>query len=589
MLIMNEHTVPLSKFIDELWLTEPPVTVIATMQTYIYQLRKLLDIGGAVHAKGVALLTESAGYALKVPPENIDLFIFERCFKEGRISLAEGDYERAVRSLNSALSVWRSTALADIGKGPFLEAYSAQLEEARLQALELRIEADLHLGRHLDAIRELKSLIITHPMHEGFHTKLMLALHRSGRRHEALDTYNKLRKSMVDDLGLEPSLMVQRLQRAVLADDPSLIRQGADSPAAPSIVVPPAQLPPDTADFSGRASTLTNIELMLEKGGDNSPPSVVSLTGMAGVGKTALVVRLGHRLRRHYPDGQFFTRLTSSDGTPVDPRSVLEGFLRAIGFRPDQATATLEGRSELFRSWCAERRALIVLDDAASPEQVRPLLPAGAHCAVLMTSRSPLYGLDGARTVEIEPLSTNEAVELLARISGNQWTERERKAAHTIAKLSDHLPIAIRAVGSKLAMSSHLSVDKLVNRLADQRRRLAEFGSGDLDLRARLRRSYCKLDSTARRALSLMSGRQDTAFSVDDVAAMLGKDPMEADAILDQIFAERLLQPVGDQAVGEIQYWRPPDLVRIFVQELSDSGLPPVLHIPAIAQPAKVI
>ncbi|GIM92612.1 AfsR/SARP family transcriptional regulator [Paractinoplanes toevensis] len=521
LLALHDEVVPTSNLIDEIWQESPPTTVVSTIQTYVYQLRKMLMESSRGGSGGVILRTVGSGYQLKIGPEKLDVTVFDRLFDQGKQALRERRYESASNALTSALSLWRNQPLADVPKGPILQAYAAQLEEARLQALDMRIEADLRLGRELDVIRELKSLVITNPLHEGFHAKLMLALHRSGRRHEALNAYSQLRKTLVADLGVEPSGAVQRLHRAVLAADPALdpVRE---TTRAGGVLTSPAQLPADLDDFVGREDYLVDLEMAFNRETSSAGTRVVILSGMAGVGKTAVGIRLGHRLRRQFPDAQFFASLTAGGVQPVEAYAVLGEFLRALNFFADQVPPTLEGRSQLFRSWCADRKVLLVLDDATRAESVRHLLPGGSQCGVLVLSRSSLPQLSGARRFVLNPMSPDAGVSLLAKVAGISLRQREMPAARQIAELCDGLPIAIRAIGAKLATTPGLTVERELARLQIGERRLAELQSGDLDLQAGLERSYQQLSGGAQHVLGGITRTAPEWFTAGGVRELIG-------------------------------------------------------------------
>ncbi|MBB6174236.1 DNA-binding SARP family transcriptional activator/predicted ATPase [Nocardiopsis mwathae] len=576
LLISRGQTVPVEKFIEELWLDQPPATVSATMQTYIYQLRKILGAGGEAGKGYASLVTDSSGYALRTAPEDVDVHLFESRFTAGKLAFESAEYANAVESFEEAVAVWRSSALADVPRGPFLEAYAVRLEEARMQAIELRIEAYLRLGRHLDVLPELKALTLNHPLHEELHAKLMLALHRSGRRPEALDAYQHLRHGLADELGLDPSPSVQRLHRALLAGDPDLDHERAVDRIAVPAVNAPAQLPPDIAEFCGREDELAHLEQCCGRSGGDSTPRLVALSGMAGVGKTALALRLAHRLRRRYPDGQFFAcftagRIDSCDHS-VDPHEVIGSFLGGAGFTPDQIPGNLAGRSQLFRSWCADRRVLIVLDDVHSEEQVRPLLPGNPECAVIVSGRSPLYGLGGARLVEVEPMPPEDAVELMSIVAGSYWTAHERTTARRVAELCDHLPVAVRAIGSKLAVLPCLSLDGVVIRLADRRHRLNELRVGNTDLCHRLEWSYARLGTDARHTLHLLSRMVSVTFTAAEAAPVLGLPVVAAEAALTRLYDSRFLLASFDNTSGATRY-RLLDLVRLFALEHGEEEL----------------
>ncbi|MER7770494.1 BTAD domain-containing putative transcriptional regulator [Kitasatospora sp. NPDC096140] len=569
LLISRGRTVPISQFVEEIWLDRPPTAVSATMQTYIYQLRKLLGAEGETGA--ASLVTDSAGYALKGCAGDVDVHVFESFFEEGKAALKAGDHEQAIECFSRALAVWRSTAaLADVPKGACLEAFAVRLEEARMQAIELRIEACLRLGRELDVLPELRALAVNHPLHEGLHGQLMLALHRAGRRHEALEAYRALREELSRELGLEPCAALQRLHRSLLAGDLEPVRTAGGVVAAPSVV--PAQLPPEITEFCGRKAELAQLEQLLTATGGPGP-RIAALSGMAGGGKTALVVHAAHRVRRRYPDGQFFAcfqgNLGVRSGRPPDPYSVIGSFLRGIGFLPHQIPDDLAGRSQLFRSWCADRSVLIVLDDVCSEEQVWPLLPAGPHCAVLVTSRAPLYALGGGRGIEVGTLPAADAVELLSRVSGCAWDSHDRPMARLIADRCEHLPLAVRAVGSLLAQPSRLSLRRAVDRLTDRRQRLQLLRSGNADLCGRLEHAYGRLDPLARRVLRSMADVPAEGFTAGAVARLLGLAECEAEAALERLYDARFVVARADQGGAATQYGLM-ELVRLFVDQQQD-------------------
>lgn len=564
LLIQHDQVVSIAKIVEELWPTGHPATAMATVQTYIYQLRKLLDSDGRGGRKSESILvTDGPGYALRVPAEHIDCVVFEDLIGTARRSFSDRQYDSAARALSSALALWRASALCDVPTGPFLDAHAVQLEEIRLQAIELQAEVHLRQGRHLEAVRDLKAMTITHPLHEGFHAKLMLALHRSGRRHEALDAYARLRRTLSRDLGIEPSASVQEAHRAILAAGSEFDDLELDSLIGPSRVIVPAQLPPDTADFVGRDGLLAELRRIVV-GAHRGVSRVACLVGAAGTGKTVLAIRFSHPVRRTFADGQFFAGLRDESGQATPPFAVLGEFLQAAGFASNQIPAAVEARSRLFRSWCADRSVLVVLDDAVSAEQVRPLMPGGTRGGVVITSRAPLYGLSGITAIDVPPLPEQDALALLSKASGRTWGSAERDIAKELVALCGHLPLAIRAVGAKLARSPHLSPDRLRERLADPAGRLDELKVGDLDLRARLGRSYQEIGKTARKALQVLGLSVEGAFTLDEAVVLLGIGKAGVESILDSLVDERLLT-VAEDATGAIRYVLP-ELTRLFVR-----------------------
>ncbi|MFC9975284.1 BTAD domain-containing putative transcriptional regulator [Spirillospora sp. NPDC127200] len=647
LLLLRRNTlVRTEELIDELWENGPPRSATTTLQTYIYKLRQRLT----EHDAEEILTTRPGGYMLTVPDDSIDLCHFERDAEEGQALMEAADPARASQVLDRALGHWRGRALVDVVQGGLLCSYTTRLEELRSRTLDLRIEADLRLGRHRELISELKSLVLTHPLDEHLHASLMLALHRSGRRHEALEVYRALRGNMIEDLGLEPGAELKRLHQALLSDSPATwppeteaapaeVSAPAPAPAgppgpgpaartarvpapasAPGAATPlrasaaprpavsapsahaappprpappaqpmqltapmpppaaarprlkvdsPAQLPDDVADFTGRAEAVRDVVAWLTAAGH--PPSgapaapIAVLTGMPGVGKTALAVHAAHKLRPRFPDGQLYADLRASAGTPADASEVIYGFLRALGVPASQVPGGLEERGRLFRATTAGRRLLVVLDDAAPPADLRPLLPDDPRCAVLVTSRRNPHGPAGARHVVLDVLDRAEAAELLARMVGRGRLEQAPRAAERLVELTTGLPLALRCVGRRLASAPDLAVAELADRLARHPQTLDMLRIGDLDVRSRYDSSYDGLSRLEQGIFRLLSMLPPGEFTADAAARLLGWEIANVERALERFVDDHLLKvaPVAD---GQIRYVFP-ELTRNYARE----------------------
>ncbi|MGH3694686.1 MAG: BTAD domain-containing putative transcriptional regulator [Pseudonocardiaceae bacterium] len=541
LLLRHNQLIPTRDFIDELWGDKPPTSAHSTLQTYVYKLRKLL----AKHSHtgtGNMLVTRQYGYEIIIAPETLDLCQFEQLTDKGIAMLGRNDLEGGTETLSEALSLWRGSALADVNAGRLLSAYIIALEEKRLRALELRLDADLQLGRHREVISELRTLIWANPLHEEFHAKLMVALHRCDRRSEALHAYRHLREVLLEELGVDPSSAVRELHQALLSSDPSLDLSRSHAPISVECgpVAPPAHLPPDVADFTGRARELDQaIEWLVRPA---SGPGIVSITGMPGVGKTAFAVHAAHRIRKHFPDGQFFVDLKGSTDEHGHPSTILYRMLRAIGISDGHIPATLVERNNLFRTWSADRRILVMLDDAASTDQVQPLLPSSPRSAVLLCQRTGLHDLPGAHVMRLDVLPVADSVTLLAKIVGPGRVARDSHGAETIVRQCGCLPLAIRAAAARLVAARGWSLNTVASRLACWRTRLDELCPAGFDLRRGFDSSYFLLDDVSRDALRKLSLFGTQKFTIACAARLLNRNVDTVDTVLARLVEHHFLQ-----------------------------------------------
>ncbi|MFC8078108.1 BTAD domain-containing putative transcriptional regulator [Streptomyces sp. NPDC057307] len=597
LLLHANEQVRTSTLIDELWDGEPPRLARKTIQTYVYQLRKPPHSGVAgAGGPGERVETCPNGYRIRLAPDELDLWQFERHLARARADLGDGDPESAARTLRVGLALWRGDAFADIETGPALAARVAQLSDARLGALELRVEADLRLGRHHRLMGELRQLTADHPLNEEFAAQLMLAAYRSGQRGTALETFGQLRRDLVDELGIEPSHRLQRLQHDVLNEAPSLDLSpgrptgpaGSAGPAgsspltgppvspaaAPGVPVAPlapvaviAQLPSDAPDFVGRRAELARIVTYAKSGGDTSltAPQVVTVLGGAGSGKSTVTVRAAHLLREHFADGQFYVRLHDETDRPTDPAAALRSLLRDIGMRVDELPDQVDELARIFRSWSADRSLLLVLDDACGPEQVLPLLPGGSLSAVLVTSRVRLPGLPGAANVELSPMETDDAVELLASLAGADRIGADIAAARQTVRLTGNRALGVRAAGEKLAARRMWSVTELAARLAPEHRRLAELGSGSLDVLGRLAGACARLAEPDSRALACLARAGAVPFDIPRAARTLALDTWAAELLVGRLLDHHVVE-IAESAPGAVTVYRIPELIRLVAQ-----------------------
>ncbi|HZM83560.1 MAG TPA: BTAD domain-containing putative transcriptional regulator [Candidatus Limnocylindrales bacterium] len=559
LLVKRGAPLGLPEVLEELWGTQPPRCGANTVQVFVMRLRRLLAPDVGVSHPQQILRTTPAGYSLRVDPGQLDICGFDDLVAAGGQALEGGDPAGAARILREALELWRGCPLSDVPTGLLLRGQVLRLGEAHLSCVELRIEADLRLGRHRELVGELQTMVSCYPLRETFQRQLMLALYRCDRQAEALEVYRRLRQSLVDDLGVEPGAQVRRLHHAILSEDPDLLCHGG-SPRSEqmTIAVPMSNLPTDIADFVGRCQDLAAMRTALtgDRGVADCGGAVrlVAISGPAGVGKSTLAVHAAHLLRPAFPDGQFYVNLRDAAGRPVTPEEVLCRVLYRFGWDSGTIPGSLEERSALYRSRFGGRKVLVILDNAADEAQVRPLLPAGQDCAVLVTSRCRLSGLEGAVSLDLPVFSRGEAGELLARLAGRRRVAADPLSADQIAQLCGLLPLAVRAAGAKLAAKPHWTLADLAARLADNRRRLCELKVGDLDPRASFAASYRACEPAERHLFRLLAIHPGADFPASVAAAAAEADLVETETALERLVDMRLLRVIGRRPRGEARY-----------------------------------
>ncbi|GLY40756.1 SARP family transcriptional regulator [Amycolatopsis sp. NBRC 101858] len=539
LLLNANRTVPPGQLVDTIWPGDPPTSATANLQTYVWRLRRLLP-------EGPILRTQGPGYSLVVDPGVVDAHRFTRLVADAARAATP---ETALKLLAEAESLWRGDPLADLPGTPAWDAELGRLAENRLAAVEERLSLQVRLGRHDPAIAELTVLLAEHPYRERLWQQYLLALTGAGRRAEALQAYTTARERLVTELGVEPGPELRAVQAAILAGEPVA--------APPAVPPPPRQLPADLPDFTGRAEYVRELETALG-------PAPVVLTGAPGTGKTALAMHVAHRVADRFPDGQLYVDLAGT-GTPRDPAEVLADFLHALGVTGNTVPAGLGQRAALFRSRLAGRRVLLVLDDAATAAQVRPLLPGDAGCAVLATTRGRLPELAGAKHVELTVFGEHEASRLLAGVAGVDRVVGEPAEAAAIVRCCGYLPLAIRIAGARLAGRQAWSLRTLHDRLADEAGRLSELRVGDLGVRPSFELSLRQLPADARTAFcrAAVLGAQDFPSWVVD--ALLDRDG--AHEVLDVLVDANLVALAGRDSSGAPRY-RLHDLLRCYAAEL---------------------
>jgi DNA-binding SARP family transcriptional activator/tetratricopeptide (TPR) repeat protein len=550
LLLEANHVVELRRLAEAMWDDEQPATALRQVRDAVSGLRRGLE-GQA--AAGRLITTHDQGYRINLRTDELDLLEFEHHMREARRCAAdgsEGAEGKTIAALRAALECWRAPALAGIASEA-LASEAALLDERRLAAQHEVIDLELGRSRHREVVGELRGLIRLHPFDESLVRQGMLALYRCGRRAEALDLYQNLRTRLVEELGVDPGHEVRELQQRILADDRTLMAPGGPAPdgaraaeasrvektggpAAPAPGPEPLTLlPADVADFCGRERETEEV-LRALSGGFGAPGRVpvAVIVGGGGLGKTALAVHAAHHAARDFPDGQLFVDLRGAGSAPRDPGDVLAFFLGALGVPPGELPPDVDERASRFRAVLGGRRLLLVLDNARDPAQVRPLLPATAGCAVLVTSRGKLSGLAGAHRLDLNLLTSPDARDLLEHIVGGARTGSEPAAVASILDSCAGLPLALRIAGARLAERPSRSLVWFAQRLADRRRRLDELSVSDLAVRASFDLSYAQLPDSVATAGGGLGADLARVFRIAALTPAAGFDAAEVTALL---------------------------------------------------------
>jgi DNA-binding SARP family transcriptional activator/tetratricopeptide (TPR) repeat protein len=532
--------VTVERLVDLCWPEDPPPSARRVVHGHVSRLRTTLaNIGAAEHQ--VDLRGHGSGYLLACDPERVDAHRFTALLARARQA---GDDEARVELLEQALALWRGPALAGAAPGETRARLSAQLDQARLSAVEDRLEALLRLGRHQEVIVAASPRVGEH--RQRITGVLMLALHRTGRTAEALSTYQEARRRLAAELGIDPPADLQQLELAMLRGEPALASPRRPTPAGTGT---PRQLPADAVVFTGRKYELDKLRTPLpaDEGRLSRTVVIFAIDGMAGVGKTALALHAAHRLADRFPDGQVFLDLHGyTQGIePVDPATALATLLRTLGVSGEQIPGGLDERAAMYRTRLADKAMLIVLDDASSETQVQPLLPAGPGCLVLITSRRRL-GLDGATPLSIDTLPQVDAVALFTQAAGtDRCPPGLVSVVEEIVELCGRLPLAIRIAAARLRHRPAWTVEHLADLLRDHQHRLAELEVGQRSVAAAFALSYHHLSADQQRTFRRLGLHPGTAVDRYAAAALTDTTARRAGRTLDDLLDAHLLtQPV---------------------------------------------
>ncbi|GIG10408.1 AfsR/SARP family transcriptional regulator [Catellatospora coxensis] len=517
------------RLIDAVWADDAPATALNTLQRHVSYLRDLLGAKDTITAR-------ASGYQLVLGDEATDVLAAERLIRAGRQA---ADPQRTVVCLREAVALWRGRPLTGVTTLRWFAEQADRLDLLEHEAVRSLAEARLELGEHRQLIPGLEQLVAERPLDEGLHRLLLTALYRSGRQAAALERFQQLKRLLAEELGIDPSPALRELETAILRQDPAL--DTPDSSARIAVAGPPvpSQLPLATRAFAPRVRELAGLDAMLADSRAAGTMLITVVSGTAGAGKTALAVHWSHQVRRSFPDGQLYVDLRGFGGDKlIDPPAVLRRFLDAYGVPGHRIPAGSDELAALYRSVLADRRVLVVLDNARDAAQVRPLLPGSPGCAVVVTSRSRLTELvafEGAQPVTLGLLTDGEARDLLARRIGADRTAAEPAAVDDVIALCARLPLALALAAASCVTRPELAIAEVNRQL---RGSAGPFGA----LQSVFSWSYRALGPAAARLFRLLGLHPGPDFTAPVAASLTGVPVAAVGPLIAELLGANLLQ-----------------------------------------------
>jgi DNA-binding SARP family transcriptional activator len=553
LLLDANRVISANRLIEAMWDGEPPATASRQLHNAVAAIRRSFASAKYIVVK------DGPGYRIQVDPQDIDAHRFTTMIARASAAAAGGRAAEAIELLEAGLALWEGPALSGLNS-PILDIVAAKLEEKRLCATEQLIGLRLDGGDAAALVPQLGELVSQNPLREETRRLLILALYRSGRKADALNVYEKGRRLLRDEIGVDPCVSLRELYERILRDDLPQPKQRPE-PASPVPVcdgqpaVLPTQyggaganrsfLPYDTAHFTGRDNEL-RLLMTTPCSATETTLGIVAIDGMAGVGKTTLAVRLAHQLAHQYPEGHLFIDLHghTHGQDPLEPDAALERLLLDFGLSPAQLPQDSRQWAARWRAEVAERRILVVLDDALDAKQIRPLLPGTGKAHVIITSQRRLAGLDGVTSRSLDVFSAADAAALFTKIAGVDRTKHRPDAVAEIVALCGCLPLAVSIAASRFHNRPAWSLDHLVLRLRDERQRLAELSLGDRSVAAPFEVSYRNLSAEQRRlfcglGLATHLGEE---FDASTAAALMDISVPEADRLLEELLDAHMLR-----------------------------------------------
>jgi DNA-binding SARP family transcriptional activator len=547
LLLRPSGVVTADELVAMLWRDQPPASASANLRTYVRGLRRALHDEGPA---GRRIVTSAGGYLLRVGPDERDLDRFDAAAARGRQALADGDAARASAELAGALDMWRGTTLAGLPVPRLLARQVRHLEEQRLLTEEDYVGARLATGGPTaDVIPRLRALLHRHPARQRAWAQLLTALYRTGDVAGALAAYRQARQVLADETGLDPGPELTRLHDDILhhrplTEGPVAAGPVPERPAVRAPTARPEQLPLAVSGFVGRATELARLDAALDaRTGGPTAVVISAVSGMAGIGKTALALHWAHRAATRFPDGHLYVNLRGyDDAGAIDPADALLGFLEALDVPIARVPSNFDARTGLYRSLLASREMLIVLDNARDADQVRPLLPGSGRSMVVVTSRDQLTGLiaaEGARPLTLDVLTASESMSLLSSRLGVDRLATAPDAVAEMIRVTGRLPLALSIVAARVAARPTFPLDAVAAELDPSGTGPGVLADGDI--RRVFSWSYRALSADAARLFRLLGLHPGPDLTADAAAAVLGRSRAAVAPLLTELARLHLL------------------------------------------------
>jgi DNA-binding SARP family transcriptional activator/tetratricopeptide (TPR) repeat protein len=560
LLVDANRVVSADGLIDRIWADRAPARARSILRTYLSHLRR------ALAPTGITVTWRDVGYLLSIDADVVDMHRSRRLLDQAR---KQQDPRRAVALAQEALALWRGEPLVELDS-PWAQAVRERLRHEHAAAESDRIDWAMQCGSHHDLVPELTARAARHPLDERVAGQLILALYRSGRQADALQQYQRTRGQLAEDLGTDPAPELRDLHQRILTADPTLATGHAAVEEGASTVTP-RQLPVAPALFVGRQEELDRLDLTLTGATAKAAAVVISaVSGAGGIGKTWLALHWAHHHLDRFPDGQLFVDLRGFSPTdrPAHPVEVLGGFLEALSVDRDRQPADLDRRAELYRSLIADKRMLVMLDNAAATDQVVPLLPGGRHCTVVITSRNHLRGLaarHGARPIHLDVLTNAEAHTLLATALSRDRPMEDVQAISTLIELCGGFPLALGLITARAA-DSHLPLGDTVAELRTLGLEALDSEDPTASLPAVLSWSLGHLTDQQRQVFALLGIAPGPDTGLPAATALTGLPERETHAVLRALADASLIDRVPGGRYGMH------DLVRAYAVSVADNS-----------------